>query len=604
MGRLSRLGDKLQRLGDAGPGSRRVPPRGEAPPPVDARDHLGPGADVADALDPASAATRGERVERLRALLRRTLERPRAAAARPAPADEGPGTASAALPGEVQDTAHGPLHVLDRWFEPRHHHGRVPVADALGVAPATLASLALDDGLRGVDPRRLLFLDTETTGLAGGTGTVPFLVGLGWFEDESFRCEQLLLRRLGEEAPILERLAERVREASGIVTFNGKSFDWPLLRTRAVLARVPLPTPAAHLDLLHCARRVYRPRMPDGVRLVQLEQEVLGMAREHDVDGAEIPGLYFAFLRGVEANAMGPILEHNALDLLALAALIARLGASWESDAGTWADDPRDQLGLAGVARRAGDPGRAWAFARAAVDAGELPRPQAHRGQRLVAELARRRGDVAAEGAALEAALELAEGQDVAATHLALAKHHEHRSRHLGRALDHARRTAAAEGAAASAHRVARLERRIAGASPRGSAGRRVRGDAGVADLRVAAGEALEALDAAPAGEVPEAVDDVPVGPDHEDGGFVRRDLEALPDPALLVDQDGVEAGAVPPLEELLRGHHEEEPKRRRRPTGAGPLADLLHRGAVAGERHAAEPGADDLAEPPGRPPG
>ena len=106
----------------------------------------------------------------------------------------------------------------------------------------------------------MLFLDTETTGLAGGTGTVPFLVGLAWFEGRSLRVHQLFLRRLGEEAPMLRVLAERMAEPPAWSTYNGKSFDWPLLRTRFVLNRVPTPAELPHLDLLHCARRVFKHR--------------------------------------------------------------------------------------------------------------------------------------------------------------------------------------------------------------------------------------------------------------------------------------------------------------------------------------------------------
>ena len=139
-----------------------------------------------------------------------------------------------------------------------------------------MASLALHPGLAGVDFQRMLFLDTETTGLAGGTGTVPFLVGLAWFEGRSLRVHQLFLRRLGEEAPMLRVLAERMAESSCLVTFNGKSFDWPLLRTRFVLNRVPAPAELPHLDLLHCARRVFKHR-GSGTRLVHLEEQVLGL---------------------------------------------------------------------------------------------------------------------------------------------------------------------------------------------------------------------------------------------------------------------------------------------------------------------------------------
>jgi uncharacterized protein YprB with RNaseH-like and TPR domain len=135
------------------------------------------------------------------------------------------------------------------------------------VSTERLAQLALNPELESIDLRRALFFDTETTGLAGGTGTVPFLIGIAWFEDESMRIQQLFLPEMGKEAPMLHWLRERVQQSSCVVSFNGKAFDWPLLRTRFVLNRVPAPSLPPHLDLLHCARRVLRPRL-QSVRLV------------------------------------------------------------------------------------------------------------------------------------------------------------------------------------------------------------------------------------------------------------------------------------------------------------------------------------------------
>ncbi|MCZ7679242.1 MAG: ribonuclease H-like domain-containing protein [Sandaracinaceae bacterium] len=252
---------KLSRLASAGPGSRPA-----APPP------------------PAATRTDDERrarVERLRGMLGKLIADDRRRMRERAPVV----VARAELPGELEETPHGPVHRVSGWLEPAHCHGRVPIAGALSVDPATIAKLALDTELASIDPRRMLFLDTETTGLAGGTGTIPFLIGLAWFEDESLRIEQLVLRAPGEEAPMLRRLAERVEGASCLVSYNGKSYDWPLLRNRFVLNRVPVAAPPAHLDLLHCARRIFKRRLGQ-VRLVHLEAQVLGMQREHDIDGA------------------------------------------------------------------------------------------------------------------------------------------------------------------------------------------------------------------------------------------------------------------------------------------------------------------------------
>ncbi|MGZ3460955.1 MAG: ribonuclease H-like domain-containing protein, partial [Archangium sp.] len=249
---------KLARLGGVGPGGKpgvkpspaaevseteaSVAPEVEAPPsPVEA--------------PPAEEPRKGPdpRVAALRRMLGDWAERQGAAVARRGPS---PAPRPGPLPAEPRTTPHGVVHVAERVLAPDHHHGNAPLAEALDVEPALVASLALQPGLVGVDFQRMLFLDTETTGLAGGTGTVPFLVGLAWFEGRSLRVHQLFLRKLGEEAPMLRVLAERMAESSCLVTFNGKSFDWPLLRTRFVLNRVSPPAELPHLDLLHCARRV------------------------------------------------------------------------------------------------------------------------------------------------------------------------------------------------------------------------------------------------------------------------------------------------------------------------------------------------------------
>jgi uncharacterized protein YprB with RNaseH-like and TPR domain len=363
-----------------------------------------------------------------------------------------------ALPGTLRETEHGALHLIDEYLEPHHHHGRAPIASALQVPPERLAQLALDPALETIDLRRALFFDTETTGLAGGTGTVPFLIGIGWFEDESMRIQQLFLPEMGREAPMLHWLRERVQQSSCVVSFNGKAFDWPLLRTRFVLNRVPAPVLPPHLDLLHCARRVLRQRLRS-VRLVELERKVLGMYREDDVSGALIPQLYFDYLDGGDVAPLAKVIEHNANDLIALAALVATLVSHFDEVHGS--DDPRDHLAYAKLAERTGDHARARSFAAAAVNGGGEAACTVE-ACLLEARVARRSGDVDDEERALLAALEVAErGELRAGVRLALAKFYEHRRKDLPRALEHAGETALAEGADATARRVARLQRRL-----------------------------------------------------------------------------------------------------------------------------------------------
>ncbi len=364
-----------------------------------------------------------------------------------------------ALPGQRHDTEHGELHLIDEYLEPHHHHGRAPIAEALRVSTERLAQLALDPSLEGVDLQRALFFDTETTGLSGGTGTVPFLIGIGWFEDQSMRIQQLFLPELGREAPMLHWLRERVKQSSCMVSFNGKTFDWPLLRSRFVLNRVRAPVLPPHLDLLHCARRVLRSRLKS-VRLVELERKVLGMYREDDVSGALIPQLYFDYLDGGDLSPIAKVIEHNANDLIALAALVAELVNHFDEVHG--GDDPRDHLAYAKVAERTGDRARARSFADAAAQGGGESMCTVEACM-LNARMARRGGDVDDEERALLDALRAADDEILrAGVRLALSKLYEHRRKDLARALEHAAGTALAEGEDAAERRVARLERRLA----------------------------------------------------------------------------------------------------------------------------------------------
>jgi uncharacterized protein YprB with RNaseH-like and TPR domain len=348
--------------------------------------------------------------------------------------------------------------LIDEYLEPQHHHGRSPIAKALEVSTERLAQLALDPSLERIDLQRALFLDTETTGLAGGTGTVPFLIGIAWFEDQSMRIQQLFLPELGREAPMLSWLRGRVQQSSCVISFNGKTFDWPLLRNRFVLNRVRAPALPPHLDLLHCARRVLRPRLKS-VRLVELERRVLGMYREDDVSGALIPQLYFDYLDGGDVSPIAKVIEHNANDLIALAALLSELVGHFDEVHGN--DDPRDHLAYAKVAERTGDRARARSFADAAAQGGGESACTVE-ACLLNARMARRGGDVDDEERALLDALRAADDELLrSVVQLALAKLYEHRRKDLDRALEHAKGTTLAEGDDAAEQRLARLQRRL-----------------------------------------------------------------------------------------------------------------------------------------------
>src|SRR5271167_883988 len=242
------------------------------------------------------------------------------------------------LGASVKRNQHGEHLSLHCW-----HGGHGPCApDA-----AALRLLAPDAPEDVADPERWLFLDTETTGLAGGTGTYPFLVGLAWWEGGGLEVEQLFMREYSEEHSLLAALAERMAERPVLVTFNGKSFDWPLLETRYRMTRaIRPPAPRAHLDFLHPARNLWRLRL-GSVRLPELERHVLGWNRGTDVMSELIPSIYFDFLRGGPPEPLVPIFHHNQMDLRGLAGIASRVLSLLADPEGTGPD----ALELYGVSR-------------------------------------------------------------------------------------------------------------------------------------------------------------------------------------------------------------------------------------------------------------
>ncbi len=292
---------------------------------------------------------------------------------------------------------------LQRWF-----------AEPAGCAAPNGALEVLVPGGAGsgaacaADPAQWLFLDTETTGLAGGTGTYAFLVGVAWWEAGGLQVEQFFMRDYTEEHSMLEALAERLRQRPVLVTYNGKTFDWPLLETRYRMTRcIPGPEPAAHLDLLHAARVLWRLRL-GSVRLAEIERQVLGQngglpwSRAGDVRSEMIPHIYFQFLRGGSPGLLIDVLRHNQMDLRGLALLAGRVIAllndpeAAEADAHEW-------YGVSRMVRRRAphQSKRARALFERSRQAG-LPAPLDLAALRELAVLARRERDHARAAALWE----------------------------------------------------------------------------------------------------------------------------------------------------------------------------------------------------------
>jgi uncharacterized protein YprB with RNaseH-like and TPR domain len=252
----------------------------------------------------------------------------------PPPRPRDPYPIERVVPGRFQATPCGQVYLVEKRYPLEHRHGcatlrisaplRV-VAEWAGdprLAEIGETLIRLGEGLRP----SLVFLDTETTGLAGGTGTYAFLVGVGRYDGGEFHLAQFFMRDPIEEPALLAALTEFLQPCQALVTFNGKGFDVPLLNARYITngERPPLVS-MAHLDLLPLARRLWRARLPSRA-LGYLEQHILGLARtQEDVPSWVIPSLYFNYLRSGDARAMRGVFYHNAMDVLSLAALLSHV---------------------------------------------------------------------------------------------------------------------------------------------------------------------------------------------------------------------------------------------------------------------------------------
>lgn len=367
------------------------------------------------------------------------------------------------LDGAIEENERGRLLVVRRRFPVDHRHGAQSLLAAREAAPLALSLLGRAGG-EVAEANRLLYLDTETTGLAGGTGTYAFLVGVGFFDGDDFEVRQFFMRDLDEEPALLTALEEIFRRFDGFVTYNGSGFDLPLLETRFVLGRRRFPGEVFHVDLLAPARRLWSDRLAD-CRLGTVEQHALRFTRDDDLPGALIPTVYFEYLRRKRPDELPRVFEHNRHDILSLAAL-----TGWVADAVVRAPIPElEPEALAGLGRllEMTEPERSLACYRMALDSG-LPTPSRERLLLRLAQAEKRRARWDEARALWEAAARAPREFDPRPWE-EIAKVHEHRRRDLAaargvveEALALARRHRASERVlAAFEHRLLRLARRI-----------------------------------------------------------------------------------------------------------------------------------------------
>jgi uncharacterized protein YprB with RNaseH-like and TPR domain len=272
--------------------------------------------------------------------------------------------------------------------ETRHDDARF---NTLRARPTVASRLHFTQSPNGdIKPTDLLFLDTETTGLAGGTGTNAFLIGVGYFDGETFTLQQFFMRSPAEERSMLEELRHLFSAFPVLVTFNGKSFDWPLLDTRFLMHGYRLDFNFTHLDLLHPARRIWKHRLPS-CSLTSLEQEIYGIERVGDVPGYLIPQLYFDYLRDGDARRLRSVFSHNRADIVTLACLLETL-LQVETEPETALAHAEDRVGLALSFLAAGEFERARRMLTDALPAVGLDPALRRRAQKELWLLLRRSG--------------------------------------------------------------------------------------------------------------------------------------------------------------------------------------------------------------------
>jgi len=334
------------------------------------------------------------------------------------------------LGGRWINTSRGETYVVEQVFSTGYKHGIAPIL--LDASLTNLSAWAHDDNLNSLDISQFVFLDTETSGLAGGTGTYAFMIGAGRFVGDEFRLSIFFMPDPQDEPALLEALADFLAPCTALVTFNGKAFDAPLLRTRYTLNRIPCPFDGfSHIDLLPLARRLWRDRLPSRA-LKYLEEHIMAAPRtSEEVPGYEIPFMYFDFLRSNDPLPLKGIFYHNAMDVVAMAALLNLTSHMLADPHGMDLEHGQDVIALAKLFEDLNH----WDDAAILYERGlktTLPEADFWQALKRLSALQRRRGD-------METALRLwqqaaAEGHIYA--HIELAKYYEHTLRDPSAALE------------------------------------------------------------------------------------------------------------------------------------------------------------------------
>jgi uncharacterized protein YprB with RNaseH-like and TPR domain len=338
-------------------------------------------------------------------------------------------TIDSVVTGGFLSTLRGDVFVAEQVYSNSHVYGVSPLRSP---RPLSLISQwANDPTIENSPLTKFAFLDTETSGLSGGTGTYAFLVGVARFIEDQFVLKQFFMRDPAEEPALLEGLASFLAPCEALVTFNGKAFDAPLLATRYRLHQIPIPyKDYSHLDLLPLARRLWRDRL-ESRALKYLEQHVLGLTRStEEVPGYEIPWLYFDYLRTGDARPLAGVFYHNAMDVVAMAALLAHMNEMMENPFEGKVEHGLDFISLGKLFEDLGHWDDAARLFERGLESG-LDESDFGVAMKRLSILQKKRGDL---GKAIRL-WETAAGKGHLYAFIELAKHYEHQARDVKSAM-------------------------------------------------------------------------------------------------------------------------------------------------------------------------
>ncbi len=328
-----------------------------------------------------------------------------------------------------------PFIIIESIFSLDDIYGGIKLSEWDNITQNSIATLFSDETLLKLNKKEFLYFDTETTGLSGGTGTIPFMLGFGYFEDNVFKTKVFILNDISKEDEMLEAVDEFIEEGgfSATITYNGKTYDFPLMETRYILNRKRFPLlKLPHLDFLYPARTIWK-NTYQSRKLGYLGDILLGISRDDDIDGSQIPSLYFSYLRTGNFSLIEKVISHNELDLVGLSALVLKSLKYIENINNI--DDEGEILGLGDLCEKSLDLIGAEQKYLYLIENCERIEIKEKAIKRL--SIIKKKAKLYREAATL---WELLENSDDKDSHRELAIYYEHRDRNYLKALDYAKK--------------------------------------------------------------------------------------------------------------------------------------------------------------------